>query len=364
MRSTDISTGSYSIRQLIMMAEKEKLLFDYPIQRPGGQWKRQQESYLIHSLAADYPIPPIYLLSSMTIREIKKNNGPVNESVTVMNVLDGKQRITTAMRFRHGLFSLDKTTPNVFINDEEFELAGKKFEALDPEVQEMVLSRTLITYTINSENVTDEEIEDLFFRMNNGTGLSVAHKTKPLMGTEWAKRIVNIGNHDLFNRNIAAFSPAQLKAEGHLIAILQTMMMMDDYAYKNVSQRVISEYGETFKEDTERKIELLDNVEKALDYLDQTFSSKQGFLLKKVNFPMTVLTAIDAIEMGIKHEMFAEWAYEFAEACKSKQSVGFFPTSYMNYSGIGSTDLPKALGRLKEMKRHFNEYLKYNKVTV
>lgn len=246
-------------------------------------------------------------------------------------------------------------------NDEEFELAGKKFDALDPEVQEMILSRTLITYTIISENVTDEEIEDLFFRMNNGTGLSVAHKTKPLMGTEWAKRIVKVGNHDLFNRNIAAFSPAQLKSEGHLIAIMQTMMMMDDYAYKNVSQRVISEYGETFKEDNKRKVELLDKVEKALDYLDQTFSSKQGFLLKKVNFPMTVLTAIDAMEKGIKHEMFNEWAYEFTEACKTKESIGFFPTTYMDYSGIGSTDLPKALGRLKEMKRHFNDYLTYNK---
>lgn len=364
MKSTDISYSQYSIRQLIMMADKDILLFDYPIQRPGGQWKRLQESYLIHSLAADYPIPPLYLLSSAIDREIQKNTGPVMEKVTIRNVLDGKQRITTAMLFKNGLFSLHKATPTVFIDDNEFEIAGKKFDALDIEVQEMILSRSLITYTINSENVTDEEIEDLFYRMNNGTGLTIAQKSKSLMGTKWAKRVVKVGEHDLFKKKVAAFSSAQLKSEAHLIAIMQTMMMMDDYMYKNVSQKVISEYSQTFKSDSDHKLELLDKVVGALDYLVNVFNKKESFLLKKVNFPMTLLTTIDAIDKGIEYDVFTDWVATFKEACKAKGSITHSPTTYMEYSGVGTTDRPKADGRLNEMKRHFNDYLELHNAKV
>ena len=362
MKSTDISTGTYSIRQLMMKAEKNRLLFDYPIQRPGGQWKRKQESDLIHSLGGDFPIPAIYLLSKSINMDIEKNAGTVNEEVTIEYVLDGKQRISTALNYINGLFSVDKATPTVFIDDEEYNIAGKKFDALDFEVQEMIQSRTLITYTINSENVTDEEIESLFFRMNNGTALSIPQKSKPLMGTEWAKRIVEVGNHDVFEKKIAAFSPAQLKSEGHLIAIMQSMMMMDSFDYKNVSQKIISDYGQTFKDDSERKLELLLQVDKALDYLVEVFNKKEQFLLKKVHFPMTVLTAIEAIDRGIGAKAFADWAVTFKEACKAKESITHSPTNYMEYSKVGTTDRPKADGRLIEMKRHFNEYIEIHNI--
>lgn len=364
MQSTDINTSAPSIRQFIMMADKNNLLFDYPIQRSSGQWKRLQKSYLIHSLAADYPIPPVYLLSSVEERPIKKNAQTVVEPVTIRFVLDGVQRLTTVRDYKYGLFALDRATPNVVIEGEEFELAGKKFDALADEVQEMILSRTLISYTINSENVTDEEIEDLFFRMNNGTGLSTAHKSKALMGTEWAKRIVAVGNHEVFKDSIHGFSATQLKSDAHLTTIMQAMMMMDQYPYKNVSQKVISDYGKTFKDDTDQKIELLDQVKHALDYLRQVFDKKENFLLKKVHFPMTLLTAIEAIKKDIKPSDFADWAYTFKEACKSKQSITHFPTNYMDYSGVGSTDRPKADGRMNEMIRHFNDYLKvHNLIT-
>lgn len=364
MQITDINTKDWSIRQFHKMAEKELLLFDYPIQRSPGQWKKLQRSLLIHSLAADYPIPAVYLLSTVVERDIPKNTELVTENVTVRYVLDGVQRFSSTFDFIDGLYSLDAATPPVLIDGEEFPLAKKYFKELAVEVQEMILSRTIHTHILNSETATDELIEDLFFRMNNGTGLSIAQKAKPLMGTNWAKRLKLAGEHVLI-KELAAFSASQIRSDGHIIAIMQTMMMIDEiYNYKNVTQSVISEYGQTFRTDEERKFELLKRVVKSMDYLTEVFSNKQSFLLKKVNFPMTLLVAMYASENSIEYDVFSDWAESFKEACKSNDSITHIPTSYMDYSGNGSTDRYKADGRMKEMKRHFEQYLEIHNVKL
>ncbi len=350
----EIQTVSWNVKQLIRMSERETLLFNYPIQRGGGQWKHLQKSYLIHSLAQSYPIPPVYFLGDKQQILNEKN---VLQTVVIRWILDGKQRITTMIEFTEDRFKLEKSTPNVFIEGEEFEVADKFFSELDAEVQDMILSRSILTYTVAEESTSDEEIEDLFFRMNNGSPLTVTQKAKALMGVQWAERITKVGNHTLIE-DIAAFSKTQLKADAHLTAIIQTMMMLDDYNYKNVSQKIISEYTQSFKSDSEKKIQLLEEVEKSLDYLIHVFNKKEPVLLKKVNFPMTVIAARKAIADNISHDDFYNWSIAFKEAIKENaDSITYISTDYKDFTGTGSTDRHKADGRMKEMLRHLSAYM-------
>lgn len=354
----EIKNNGWSVKQLKTMKDKGNLEFDYPIQRSGGQWKPLQQSYLIHSLAQSYPVPPVYFLGEKREVESEQGSSTTPKFHTIRWILDGKQRISTMVDYLEDVFALHPDTPNVTIDGESFEIAERKFSELDDEVREMIQSRTILTYTLDSEFVSDEEIEDLFFRMNNGSALTIQQKSKALMGVEWATRITDAGNHKLITE-LAAFSKTQLNSDGHLTAILQSMMMMDDrFDYKNVSQKVISEYSNTFKEDSEHKQELLKKVVGAMDYLLEVFDKKQSFFLKKVHFPMTILTAIRAIEMNVTPEEFYSWTIAFREAVKPDQpSISMHPTKYGDYTGTGSTDRPKAIGRLEEMRQNMELYI-------
>lgn len=358
----EIKNISWNVKQLVAMSNKGTLKFDYPIQRSGGQWKQLQQSYLIHSLAQNYPIPPVYFLGEKEEILVEKKGEQKPEIAVVRYVLDGKQRILTMKNFIEDAFKMHEDTPEVTIDGDEFKIAGKHFSELDEQVQDMILSRTLLTYTLDGDMASDEEIEDLFFRMNNGVALTTQQKAKALMGVEWATRLTELGNHVLI-QELSSFTKTQLKADGHLTAIIQTMMMMDDsFEYKNVSQKTISDYSCTFKTDSECKLELFDKVKQTMDYLLESFVKKETFLLRKVHFPMTLITALKAKQIGVTGDEFNEWASEFRMAIKPKEGAKILvPTDYEKYTGAGSTRKEKADGRMNEMLRHMEKYMSIQK---
>ncbi|MGG3641430.1 DUF262 domain-containing protein [Bacillus gobiensis] len=350
----EIKNNGWAVKQLVRMSEKGTLRFDYPIQRSAGQWKLLQKSYLIHSLAQNYPIPPVYFLGLKENVMVEKKGKTVEEEITVRYVLDGKQRITVMKEFIEDDFALDPDTPEVTIDGEEFDIAEKTFGELEESVQDMILSRTILTYTLDGQEVSDEEIEDLFFRMNNGSALTEQQKSKAKMGVAWATRLSELGDHT-FIRELSAFSKTQIKSDSHLTAIVQTMMMLDgDYDYKNVSQRVVSQYAATLRDDNGRKLELFNKVKEAMDFLSGVFDKKESKLLKKVHWPMVVMTAIYAMEQGYDQEKFYSWSQAFKKAINPKGfSKTDVPTDYLNYTGKGTTDRKMADGRMVEMKKHF-----------
>lgn len=73
------TTVPQGVRVLAKWHEKNTLRFDLPIQRASGQWSLMQKSLLIHSILADFPIPPLYL--------VKRTE---EENSTVYQALDGE----------------------------------------------------------------------------------------------------------------------------------------------------------------------------------------------------------------------------------------------------------------------------------
>ncbi|MHC6167508.1 GmrSD restriction endonuclease domain-containing protein [Bacillus velezensis] len=362
----EIKNNSFTVRQLIAMMNKGTLLVDYPIQRPGGQWKNLASSYLMHTAAAQYPIPPMYMLGEKKEVTVQKKGKEVLEMVTFRHVLDGKQRITNFYNFVNNGFKLHKDTPTVDIEGQEYELAGKTFDELDEEVQEMILSLNILCYTIDGETADDDEISDLFYRMNNGAPLSTQQKSKALMGVEWAEIINDLGEHPLIH-NLSAFSKAQIRSEAHHSSLIQTMMMLDEnegnYEFKDATQNSLSEYAKTFKDHSDEKMLLVERVREAMDYLLEVLDKKEKFMLKKVHFPMTLITALEAKKMNINGDSFYEWMNTFKNAVDPKSQMeitefeeDFIPTDYLQYSGKGTTDKKKVVGRMTEMIKHMKAY--------
>lgn len=350
----EISNNGWSLKQYQKMTRNGKLRFDYAIQRAGGQWNQEQQSYLVHSVASNFPVPPIYTVV------YDERNEETDEIIPVRYVLDGKQRLTTLFAYLNNEFSTIESIDPIYIEGTSFEIGGKTFDELDGDVQDAILAKTLTAYTIKGEYATDEEIEDLFFRMNNGTQLSKQQQAKAKMGIAWAERLQELSEHVVVTE-FSAFSKAQVNGEKHISAILQAMMMLDNYDYKNVSEKVIAEYSTTFKEDEENKLVLFDKVKNAMEYLERVLEEKEKVLMKKVHFPMMLTTSVSAIEIGIDVVDFKNWLPIFKEEFKKKEeetpTETSLSTNYFVYTGKGSTDREKADGRKREMERHLKAYV-------
>ncbi|WP_144473012.1 DUF262 domain-containing protein, partial [Bacillus pumilus] len=331
---------NWSVSQFMAEWKKGSIGFEYPIQRVGGQWTVLQRSLLIHSLAEDFPVPSIYAIDEVV--EVPQKKDPTKmKKIKVYQILDGKQRLTTIRDFLNNEFSLHKDTPKAIVDGEEYDLGEKKFEELDEVVQQAIQNFSLLIYKL--EDATDEQIEDIFFRLNNGTPLSKQQKSKARMGAEWAKKIKEIVDHP-FMEEKTSFTAHQIKKSDNEMAILQAMMLIEEYEWKSFSSNHVAEYADTFRGDDEKN-NLVVEVLKALNYLNDAFEEKEKVLLRKVHFPMVIVTALEAIEKNISPEKFADWKEEFKRALNSKSSI---KTRYRQFGGDGSVKKEKVKGRVAE----------------
>lgn len=280
--------------------------FDYPIQRAGGQWDLLQKSLLVHSVACDYPIPPLYALAQIEVVGDK--------SIKILYILDGKQRLTNLRSFILGDYRLDENTPIFNIDGQEYNLAKHKFDELPENVQDAILDFTLDIFNI--EEATDEEIEDMFFRLNNGTPLSSQQKAKAKMGADSAIRLQGLTQHPLMEEN-AVFTELQKRKADDEVALVQSMMLLDkNYTVGKFGTKDVFEYTTSLREG---KDEIFATLEKAMDFLSDTLGKNaEKTLLKKLHMPFVLYASHEALEKGLSTHTFKFWIESFKEKLMSK----------------------------------------------
>lgn len=151
-----IETSEWSVR---MLADFEgRINVDAEYQR-GKVWSEPQQALLIDSILRGFDIPKIYLR--------KRRDG----SRFLFDVIDGKQRLTAIWRFITDDLRLLKTTgPFPQLGD----LGGKQWSDLSDEAKDTLQFANITVSKI--EAATDEEIRELFLRLQQGTPLNAAEK--------------------------------------------------------------------------------------------------------------------------------------------------------------------------------------------
>lgn len=336
------TTLNWTVKNLKTMCdEKDTLSFNHPIQRQSSQWDNEQQSLLIHSILANFPVPSVYVHKMESIESDAKGKHTYSYSV-----LDGKQRMTTVFSFINGEFSLSENLPDVEIEGEIYEIAGKYFEDLDEDVQQEILR---FKFNIQSfEDVNDEVIEDIFFRLNNSTPLTKPQKSRPLMGVE-NSIFVNEILAGRFFKEKCCFTPKQLKSSDDMCTLLQGMMLLDNkyrgYEYTTISADVVSiQYSKYINGNY--PIECRDRLKKIIGFLDNVFYIKNKNL-KKVNIPILFLVADEALKQSVTGTNFRKWFTHFFENCKE---------AYGQYCSSGSVKKEKTLGRINVMTESFYSF--------
>lgn len=340
------TTIGWTIKNLKNMRDgKNTLQMDHVIQRQSGQWDgdKLKKSLLIHSILANYPVPPIYCLKEV-----------VGEKDYSYSILDGKQRLTTVFDYIDGRYPLDVETPSVTIDDVTYELGSKYFTDLDAECQQELLSFKFTIYGF--EDADDDLIEEIFFRLNNSTPLSKPQKAMPLCGVENAKFIKSL-LADRFFSEICQFSALQRRKSDDMCTLLQAMMLLDSryegYEFASISADEIMRYAAHIKNNySEKQKERLFDI---IDYLEKVFPEKDK-MLKKINIPIVMLAADTA--MGNNYNSaksiyrvgpmyFRQWFSYFFDECYEE---------YKQYCSSGSIKKEKTLKRIEVMETSLVQY--------
>ena len=155
-------TSEWSVR---MLADFERRInVDAEYQR-GKVWSRPQQALLIDSILRGFDIPKIYLS--------KRHDG----GRVLFDVIDGKQRLTAIWRFISDDFRLLKTQdplPGLGY------VGGKCWSEL-PENAKDKLQFANVTIT-KIEAASDEEIRELFLRLQKGEPLNAAERRNAMSG--------------------------------------------------------------------------------------------------------------------------------------------------------------------------------------
>ena len=292
-------------------------------------------------MLAGYPVPPLYLLKSEEGQD------------TVYDALDGKQRVTSIFDFIEGGYALHGGTPEVVMDDVIFDLANLSFEELSDECQDEILGyRFSITCL---EDATDEEVEEIFKRLNNSTPLSPIQKCRSELGLElsaWAKEICQ---KDFFQHAIS-LTVAQLRREADLEVLLQTMLLLDarheGYDYKAISTREVTKYCKAIRGKYDAGKRRM--MEEIIGFVSDAFSEKHKFL-KKSNIPMILVMAKLALENDISESDFKTFTDSFSNSVNP---------AYEENMGSGNVKRVKTEGRLTAIAEAFASYFQLRGIQV
>ena len=337
------TTLNWTVRNLkAMHDEKATLSFNHPIQRQSAQWSNEQQSLLIHSMLDNYPVPAVYIHKTESVEMDAKGRHHYGYSV-----LDGKQRMTTVFSYIDGEFALADNTPDVAIEGIVYEIAGKFFDDLDEDVQQEILR---FKFNIQAfEDVSDETIEEIFFRLNNSTPLTKPQKAKPLMGVNNSIFINEILESRFFKEK-CNFSKRQLTQSADLCTLLQGMMLLDNkyrgYDFPNISDDEAMVYSKWINSNYPDECRC--RLKKIVAFLDNLFYMKEKNL-RKINIPILFLMADKALSLSISGTSFRRWYNNFFENHKDE---------YNQYCSSGSIKKEKTIGRIEVMEKYFNDYFR------
>lgn len=329
---------SWNVKQVISMVNKSKTIrFDNPVQRPAGQWKRENQSLLIHSILCMF-IPDIYCLQ--VEQEID------GKTVKTYDVLDGLQRIVTIDTFLKNEWALtDLPTVKLDSNGQEYNISGLTFSELPEEVQEEINGYTLTFKIIEIEEGESEEeiVDEIFYRLNNGVPVDKSHLALVAAPKNVQQFVRDTVNNSKLYTNVAHFAQGSIKKSDREMSVLQSIVLASGLPYNSFAAKDI----EKFFVDNTIEDDLLNKVSSAMNKIAEAYNSEHSKFMTKINIPSFVELVYNS------EDQTTATAFTRAYADNSKKG-----DSYRRHCGSGNTKPENVRGRVEGLKQLYQNYLK------
>ncbi|MCM1221496.1 MAG: hypothetical protein NC548_44160 [Lachnospiraceae bacterium] len=213
----------------------------------------------------------------------------------------------------------EATVLNAFLNDEfrldktyAEEYAGKKFSELDEDIQNTI-KNTEITINIYQE-LTEQETEDVFCRLNNGQQLYNDNIYRAHMGAGLRDFVDEAVNKPFMEK--VNLTKGQLRKSEDQGVILAALALISDESVNDLSKKSIIQFIDDFKQRYDK--ELCDRILKSLDALDEAIPKKHKNL-KKVSLPMIIANEARCLEDDKKQKRYARKLNAFLDDYENRE---------------------------------------------
>lgn len=240
---------------LLTFKEYENDINPNPTYQRASVWKPGQKQLLIDSILRKIDIPKLYL------RETNSNE-------FMYEIIDGQQRMRTLWEFLASKFPLSEEAEEILIGDKLFEVAGCTYVKLPPKLKLERIHRYTLDVVI-VQQATEDEIADLFFRLNNGTPLKPAEVRNAMPG-EMTKAIRELARHAFFSK--VSFSNHRY---AHDQVAAQMMMVELSGGPSDIPDRLLSKMYAAHQKKIPKAAERMTQV---LDIMNRLFPSKSRLL--------------------------------------------------------------------------------------
>ena len=323
----DLQVKTRALSSLLKDIAKNKYDFNHPLQRQSGQWNKLSMSKLIDSAIRLYPIYPALVV----------DNGD-----DAYGVIDGKQRLTIFTSYANNEFALHKSLSPVDIDGTEYEIAGKKFDKLDEEVKERFKSREFQLYIMT--NATENDIREIFARINSSKGLTNTQKRTVVESEELAKVVFELKSHPVFTK---ITTPSQRKKDEDKDIVRQVLMlseMSNEYDFGSFRNEDINKFIERYNGNINYgKVETIKEAMTALDTAFETIS------VNKVTVPILLYGYYRIVKDKKGMQKWNDWVKNFIETYDTNEEY----KQYCNGSGTASAEMVK--GRLQYFRDAIRE---------
>lgn len=331
------ATMNWTAKTLTNQIKKDKVNFDCAVQR-GHVWDIQKKALLIHSMIAGYPIPALYFA--------KNENG-------VYDALDGKQRCTAISQFINGEFELPVDFPVVENeNKEEEDFSGCTFEGLSEWAKDAILDTNLLIYYF--EDITEDEVREMFYRLNNGKPLSSIELTRVRANSLSAFQ--DIAKHPAISESVTEKGKARYNDEN----VSMQMYVICNEEEPDFSTKVFRPVIEAADVTDDQKKEIMDALDYVKNFHDslnmEGMESKESKRVARKSKSRTHLVSLCylgklAIENGISQEGFNGMAYDFFNTTETSKSA-----AYNKACGAGSARAESVQKRKTAMEELIANY--------
>lgn len=330
---------NWTIKQFAKMTQNGNINFDNAVQR-GYVWDTKRKSLLIHSILVGYPIPAFYAAK--------------NESG--YDMLDGKQRTNAIVDFINGKYELTDI-PEVEVENDDgstdmVDINTLHFAELEEALQDEITGYSLTVYYF--DGITDDEIAEMFFRLNNG---------KPLTSVELSRvkaksldTIKEIGQHELFKNALTEKAMARYTNEDIVIKSY-AMLHEAEPSMETKCIRPLMTNAEITEDDKRQLEEIYDRIITMHGLIEDKKVAKR--LLTRTHLISIVPIVWRSLHDGLSDKQMAEWTAVFYSGKRSAS----ISDMYNQNAGSGSAKKEAVRKRLSEIEKHYESFFADNDMT-
>lgn len=328
---------NWTARQLAKMVGNQKITFDNAVQR-GYVWDVKRKSLLIHSMIVGYPIPAFYAA--------KNGDG--------YDMLDGQQRSKTITDFLEGKFELTDV-PEVEVESDDgikemIDINTLRFDELEPALQDEITGYSLTVYYF--DGITEDEISELFFRLNNGKPLSAIELTR--VKSKSMESIKELGQHELFKSVLTEKAMVRYTNEDIVIKSY-AVLHEEEPCFETKVIRPLMEQAEITEEDKQQINEIYTRILAVYQLIeDKKRIGKR--LLTRTHLISVIPMIKKSLNDGLSDSQVMEWIVKFFSGTRSAS----ISVTYNDNAGSGSAKKDAVRRRLEELEKSYVEFFKKN----